>query len=115
MNSRSNKHKRDNSSKYQDYESSYRDSSTTIIDRVIYRFKVILLGDIAVGKTALLSRFVEDKYTDDYKCSVSVEFRVKSLYLDERKGADLQIWDTVGDEKYRTITRQYYRESKGKI
>jgi small GTP-binding protein len=83
------------------------------LERTIYRFKVILLGDIAVGKTALLSRFVDDKYTNEYKCNVGVEFKVKSLNVESNKGADLQIWDTVGEERFRTITRQYYRDSKG--
>lgn len=89
----------------------YRESS--IMDRIVYRFKVILLGDIAVGKSSILSRFVEEKYTNEYRCNVGVEFKVKSLYLDETKGADLQIWDTCGEERFRTITRQYYRDSNG--
>jgi Ras-related protein Rab-1A len=83
-------------------------------DRVIYRFKVILLGDIAVGKTSILSRFIDEKYTNEYKCNVGVEFKVKSIYLDEKTGADLQIWDTCGEERFRSLTRQYYRNSSGK-
>ena len=94
-------------------DSYYRESS--IMDRIIYRFKVILLGDIAVGKSSILSRFVDDKYTNEYRCNVGVEFKVKSMFLDENRGADLQIWDTVGEERFRTITRQYYRDSKGKM
>jgi small GTP-binding protein len=88
---------------------------SSIMDRVVYRFKVILLGDIAVGKTSILSRFVEEKFTIEYKCNVGVEFKVKSLFLDESTGADLQIWDTCGEERFRTITRQYYRDSNGVI
>jgi small GTP-binding protein len=83
------------------------------VDRTVYRFKVILLGDIAVGKSSLLSRFVDNKYTQEYRCNVGVEFKVKSLYIGPKKGADLQIWDTVGEERFRTITRQYYRDTKG--
>jgi Ras-related protein Rab-1A len=98
-------------------ESRYQDKGDRNIsfERVIYRFKVILLGDIAVGKTSILSRFVDDKYTSEYRCNVGVEFKVKSLYLDEKTGADLQIWDTCGEERFRTITRQYYRDSSGII
>jgi Ras-related protein Rab-1A len=92
-----------------------RMSETVAYDRTIYRFKVILLGDIAVGKTSILSRFVDDKYSSEYRCNVGVEFKVKSLYLDETTGADLQIWDTCGEERFRTITRQYYRDSSGII
>ena len=85
----------------------------SIMDRVVYRFKVILLGDIAVGKTSILSRFVDDKFTNEYKCNVGVEYKVKSLFLDETTGADLQIWDTCGEERFRTLTRQYYRDTYG--
>jgi GTPase SAR1 family protein len=85
----------------------------SIMDRVVYRFKVILLGDIAVGKTSILSRFVEEKFSSEYKCNVGVEFKVKSLFIDESTGADLQIWDTCGEERFRTITRQYYRDAYG--
>ena len=88
-------------------------NNMSIMDRSVYRFKIILLGDIAVGKTSILTRYVEDIYTNEYKCNVGVEFRLKSLYLDEKTGADLQIWDTSGEEKYRVITRQYYRDKNG--
>jgi len=98
-------------------ESRYTDIKDKVIpfDRIVNRFKVILLGDIAVGKTSILSRFVDDKYSSEYRCNVGVEFKVKSLYLDEKTGADLQIWDTCGEERFRTITRQYYRDSSGII
>ncbi len=86
----------------------------SLLDRTVYRFKIILLGDIAVGKTSILTRYVENVYTNEYKCNVGVEFRVKSLFIDEKTGADLQIWDTSGEEKYRVITRQYYRDKNGK-
>ena len=96
-------------------QDSYYNRESSIMDRIIFRFKVILLGDIAVGKSSLISRFVDEKYTNEYKCSVGVEFKVKSLFIDETKGADLQIWDTVGEERFRSITRQYYRDTKGRI
>lgn len=89
--------------------------TSSIKDRVVYRFKVILLGEVAVGKTSILSRFVEDRFTQEYKCNVGVEFKVKSIFLDEKTGADLQIWDTCGEERYRTLTRQYYRDACGVI
>lgn len=88
-------------------------NESVVFDRVIYRFKVILLGDIAVGKTSILSRFIDEKYTNEYKCNVGVEFKVKSIYLDEKTGGDLQIWDTCGEERFKSLTRQYYRNSSG--
>lgn len=96
-------------------ESRYTEKIDSILlDRVVYRFKVILLGDIGVGKTSILTRFVEGRYNSEYHCNVGVEFKVKSLFIDEAIGADLKIWDTCGEEKFRSLTRQYYREGNGK-
>ena len=83
-------------------------------DRIMCNFKIILLGDVAVGKTSILSRFADNTFNDAYKCNVSVEFKVKSIYLDKLYGADLKIWDTCGEEKFRSLTRQYYKDSQGK-
>lgn len=80
-------------------------SYSTYMDRVLYRCKVNLLGDIAVGKTSILSRFVDDKYISEYWCIKRVEFKVKSLYF----GADFQIWDTCDEEiqdNYKTILQR---------
>lgn len=83
-------------------------------ERIIYRFKVILLGNVSVGKTSICTQFLETKFEGEYTCTVSVDFKIKSLQVDENTTADLQIWDTCGQEVYKTITRQYYRDSNGK-
>lgn len=91
------------------------ESENNDLKKEIFNFKIILLGDIAVGKTSILSRFCTNTYSSDYKCSIGVEFKVKSLNVDQSTIADLKIWDTCGDERYRAVTRQYYNESKGVI
>jgi small GTP-binding protein len=83
------------------------------MEREVYRFKVILLGEIAVGKTSIMTRFVDDKFSNEYKCNVGVEYKVRSLIIDDTTCADLQIWDTCGEERFRTLTRQYYRDALG--
>ncbi len=94
----------------------YKDttSSNLVSDRMVYRFKIILLGDVAVGKTAIMTRFCSNKIDSNHICSVGVEYKIKSILLDDKTAADLQIWDTCGQEKYKTITRNYYRDSNGK-
>ncbi len=82
-------------------------------ERSIYRFKVILLGDTAVGKTSVLSKFTTNKIDLQHNCTIGVEYKVKSLVLDDKSAADLQIWDTCGQEKYKTVTRSFYRDSNG--
>jgi len=83
--------------------------------RNIYRLKTILIGNVSVGKTSLMNRFIVNKFSHDYTSSIGVEFKVKSMIIDENTAVDLQIWDTCGQEKFRTLTRQYYRESNAVI
>jgi len=78
-----------------------------------YQFKVIMLGNIAVGKTCLLSYFVDSLFKDNYTCTVGVDFKVKTVVLTNNLKVDLQIWDTSGEERFRTITKQYYRDAAG--
>ena len=88
--------------------------STNSFEKAMYRFKVILLGNIAVGKTALLTQFLDTAFNETYTCTISVDFKVKSILIDENIVTDLQIWDTCGQETYRTLTRFYYRDTQGK-
>ena len=80
-----------------------------------HQFKVIMLGDVAVGKTSLVTRFVDNEFKSTYHCTVGVEFKVKTMRIDPFTHVDLKIWDTCGEEKYRTITRQYYRDTDGVV
>lgn len=82
-------------------------------NRKIFNLKIILLGNVAVGKTAIIRRFIEDDYSSEYFCTLGIDFRIKSMIIDDRVAVDLKVWDTCGEEKYRTITRQYYRDAAG--
>jgi len=90
-------------------------NNISFMDRLIYRFKVILLGDYCVGKTSIINRYVEDVYSGDYNCTLGVEFKIKSLLFDEKSAVDLQIWDTCGHDKYRGITKQYFKDKNGTL
>lgn len=90
-------------------------SQSIDVNKTIYNFKVILIGNISVGKTCILSRYMESKYTPDNKPSIGVEFKSKTLSIDKSTSTSLKIWDTCGDEKYSSITRQYYHKAKGII
>ena len=80
-----------------------------------FDFKVILLGDIYVGKTAIIRRLIYNEFKSDYKCNIGVELEVKSMVIDEKTVAGLRIWDTAGDEKYRAVTKSYYHDADGII
>lgn len=84
-------------------------------EKKILRFKTILIGDASVGKTSLLQRFIHNRFKIEYNCTIGVDYWVKSLQLDNQATVDLQIWDTCGQERFKTITRQYYRDTHGCI
>ena len=80
-----------------------------------YNFKVILLGDSSVGKTSIFTRFLAGKFDENYKCTVGTEYKLHSIYPDLNTEVNLHVWDTAGSEKYKSITKQYYRDAHGII
>ena len=83
------------------------------INRIIYQFKIILIGDQGVGKTSLVNRFMGYEFQENYACTINADFKIKSLSMDEETGAELTVWDTCGQEKFRAITRQYFKDAHG--
>jgi len=75
-----------------------------------YLFKYIIIGDTGVGKTALLFQFTEGKFQAQHDLTIGVEFGAKTIEVDNKQ-IKLQIWDTAGQESFRSITRSYYREA----
>lgn len=69
--------------------------------RVDYVFKVVLIGDSAVGKSQLLARFARNEFSLDSKATIGVEFQTRTLTIDQ-KTIKAQIWDTAGQERYLT-------------
>ena len=67
--------------------------------KIDYVFKVVLIGDSAVGKSQLLSRFTRNEFSLDSKATIGVEFQTKTLVIDQ-KAIKAQIWDTAGQERY---------------
>ena len=73
-----------------------------------YVFKYIIIGDPSVGKSCILNQFLNGAFTDDYDITVGVEFGAKTIDLRDKK-VKLQIWDTAGQDSFKSITRAYYR------
>ena len=81
--------------------------------KTAYEFKIILLGSISVGKTSILKRYTTNEFNENHICTIKIEFKSKLINVNNSVQAKLNIWDTCGDEKYRAITRQYYRDAHG--
>jgi Ras-related protein Rab-11A len=67
-------------------------------DKVDYVFKVVLIGDSAVGKSQILARFARNEFSLDSKATIGVEFQTRTLVIDH-KSVKAQIWDTAGQER----------------
>ncbi|KAK8957912.1 Ras-related protein RGP1 [Platanthera zijinensis] len=80
--------------------------------KIDYVFKVVLIGDSAVGKSQLLARFARNEFSLDSKATIGVEFQTRTLNIDH-KTVKAQIWDTAGQERYRAVTSAYYRGAVG--
>ena len=71
--------------------------------------KVVLVGDSGVGKTCLIQRYVNDKYSDDTESTSASTYTYKTVeYKDYNKSISLDIWDTAGQEVYRAMARNFY-------
>jgi len=70
--------------------------------------KVVLLGDSGTGKSCLLKQLCENKFDDGHVSTIGVDFGVRTIQLDSTV-AKLQIWDTAGQDRFRSITASYYR------
>ncbi|CAI9103139.1 OLC1v1001583C1 [Oldenlandia corymbosa var. corymbosa] len=80
--------------------------------KIDYVFKIVLIGDSAVGKSQLLARFSRNEFSLDSKATIGVEFQTRTVVIDH-KTVKAQIWDTAGQERYRAVTSAYYRGAVG--
>ena len=71
--------------------------------------KFLLIGDSGVGKSCLLTRFVDDVFSPSFMSTVGIDFKIRSILLNSGGRVKLQIWDTAGQERFRTITKAFYR------
>ena len=78
-----------------------------------YRFKIIFIGESSVGKTSIINRFLKNFFVENYECTISTELKTKILELDKNNQAELEIWDTAGEERFSKITKQFYKDSYG--
>ena len=80
----------------------------------LINFKIILVGDSSVGKTCLLMRAVNNKFTDNYQATIGFEFLLMYYQVNNVK-IKLQIWDTCGQEIYRSLIQGFYRNTSATL
>ena len=75
-------------------------------------YKIILLGDTGVGKTSIFNRYCRDEFENVYNSTVGVDFEVKNVTYKNKEYA-IQIFDTVGEERFKSIINSYFRMGDG--
>ena len=76
------------------------------------RVKLLIIGESSVGKSSLLTQYVDEKWKA-HQITIGVEYRQKTLKLQDGSTIRVQIWDTAGTARYNTITPNYYRNIDG--
>jgi len=76
-------------------------------------FKVIVVGNSGVGKSCLVHHLTENKFDVNTPATVGVDFRVCPVTLGDQRVVKMQLWDTVGQERFRAINSQFYRGAHG--
>jgi len=75
------------------------------------QFKLVLLGESAVGKSSLVLRFVKDQFDDYRESTIGAAFLTQTIALDEQTTVKFEIWDTAGQERYKSLAPMYYRNA----
>ena len=79
-----------------------------------YQWKIILVGNKCVGKTSICNRYVNDTFDPEYKTSTNVNFSRKNLQIaNTDHSAQLHIWDTLGQEKFKSLSPIFFKRSIG--
>jgi len=77
---------------------------------IIPKYKLIFLGDQSVGKSCILNRFLNDSFTEDYQATIGLDFQSKNVNI-ENQDIHLLLYDTAGQEKFRSLIPMYTRDS----
>ena len=75
-------------------------------------FKILILGDSNVGKTSLLLTYVDNYFPDSHVATIGIDYKIKEVIVNGLK-LKLQIWDTSGQERFRSMTHTFLRSANG--
>ena len=78
-------------------------------------YKILLLGDSSVGKTCFLMRYADNTFQEIHMSTIGLDYKLKNVQLDGGKIVKVQIWDTAGQDRFRSITKNYYKGAHGII
>ena len=77
-----------------------------------YEIKICLLGDVSVGKTSIASRFCKNSFNENYINTIGGAYQQQNIVLNNGAKIKLHIWDTSGQDRFRSMTNLYYRDAQ---
>ena len=80
-----------------------------------FLYKILLLGDSSVGKTCFLMRYTDNTFQEIHMSTIGLDYKLKNVQLDDSRMVKIQIWDTAGQDRFRSITKNYYKGANGII
>ena len=78
-------------------------------------FKVVLVGESGVGKTSIITQFIDQTFQEDQQSTTGGTFSTKSVICDNGKTLKFEIWDTAGQERYRSLTKMFYKDANAAV
>ena len=78
-------------------------------------FKVVLVGESGVGKTSIITQFIDQTFQEDQQSTTGGTFSTKSVQCDNGKILKFEIWDTAGQERYRSLTKMFYKDANAAV
>jgi small GTP-binding protein len=81
----------------------------------IESFKVVLVGESGVGKTSIITQFIDQTFQEDQQSTTGGTFSTKSVKCGNNKTLKFEIWDTAGQERYRSLTKMFYKDANAAI
>lgn len=70
--------------------------------------KVLVVGNVATGKTSVINRFVRNKFSSEYQTTIGVEFALKRIRANDGTEMNVQLWDIAGQDRFVGLSRIYY-------
>lgn len=80
-----------------------------------YKWKIVMVGEFAVGETSLVRRFVNDEFSDSYLTTIGVKVTRKDVIINDKSSADLLVWDIAGSDKFTQISPEYIKGASAGI
>ena len=77
------------------------------------RVKLLIIGQSYVGKSSLLTQYVDQEFSLNHTTTIGVQYKQKTIKFEDGNAIRVQIWDTAGTTRYNTITPNYYRNVDG--